>query len=98
MQATFLCLTHNLIVLQEDELRREHGLINKCEDRRRDQRLETEKQAVEKAGRVMSPLREALQRCTQRTVRFIRWLRSYLLRDVPYATILDALRKVYRTP
>ena len=95
MQATFLCLTHNLMVLQEDDLRREHGLINKCEDRRRDQRLETEKQAVEKAGRVMSPLREALQRCTQRTVRFIRWLRSYLLRDVPYATILDALRKVY---
>ena len=97
MQASFLCLTHNLMVLQEEELRREHGLTNKAEDRRRAKRLAAEKEAVTQAGRVLPPLREALQRCTQRTVKFVRWLRSYLLRDVPYASMLDALRKVYRT-
>ena len=41
-------------------------------------------------------LREALQRCTQRTVKFVRWLRSWLFRDVPYNIILNALRKEYR--
>jgi len=97
MQAVFLCLTHNLMVLQEEALRVEHGITNEAEDRRRAQRLTEEKQAVHKAGRVLSPLREALQRCTQRTVKFVRWLRSYLLRNVPWAQILAALRKIYST-
>jgi hypothetical protein len=97
MQAVFLCLTHNLMVLHEHELRVEHGITNEAEDRRRAKRLTQEKKAVKKAGRVLPALREALQRCTQRTVKFIRWLRSYLLRDVPYVRMLAALREEYRT-
>ena len=97
MQAVFLCLTHNLMVLQEESLRGEHGIVNEAEDRRRAQRLAEEKEAVHQAGRVLSPLREALQRCTQRTVKFVRWLRSYLLRNVPWPQILAALRLAYRT-
>ena len=96
MQAVFLCLAHNLMVLYERELRQEHGITNEAEDRRRAKRLKEEKEAVKKAGRILTPLREALQRCTQRTVKFIRWLRSYLFRDVPYTSILNALRKEYR--
>ena len=99
MQAVFLCLTHNLMVLQEESLRVEHGITNEAEDRRRAQRLAEEKEAVHQAGRVLTPtpLREALQRCTQRTVKFVRWLRSYLLRNVPWTHILAALRKIYST-
>ena len=96
MQAVFLCLAHNLMVLYELELRQEHNITNEAEDRRRAKRLTEEKKAVAKAGRVLTPLREALQRCTQRTVKFIRWLRSYLFRDVSYPAILNALRKEYR--
>ena len=97
MQAVFLCLTHNLMVLQVESLRVEHGITNEAEDRRRAQRLTEEKEAVHKTGRVLSPLREARQRCTQRTVKFVRWLRSYLLRNVPWPQILAALRKIYCT-
>lgn len=96
MQAVFLCLAHNLMVLHEQELLQEHGITNEAEDRRRAERLTEEKNAVKKAGRVLTPLREELQRCTQRTVKFIRWLRTWLLRDVPYPEILDALRYEYR--
>ena len=96
MQAVFLCLAHNLMVLYERELRQKHGITNEAEDRRRAKRLTEEKAKVTKAGRVLTPLREAIQRCTQRTVKFVRWLRSWLFRDVPYAGILNALRKEYR--
>ena len=96
MQAVFLCLAHNLMVLHERELRQEHGITNVAEDRRRAKRLAEEKKAVSAAGRILSPLREALQRCTQRTVKFVRWLRSWLFCDVSYSKILDALRKEYR--
>ena len=84
------------MVLHERELRQEHGITNEAEDRRRAKRLTEEKEAVHEAGRILTPLREALQRCTQRTVKFVRWLRSWLFRDVSYITILDALRKEYR--
>ena len=96
MQAVFLCLAHNLMVLHERELRQEHGITNVAEDRRRAKRLAEEKKAVSAAGRILPPLREALQRCTQRTVKFVRWLRSWLFCDVSYSKILDALRKEYR--
>ena len=98
MQAVFLCLTRNLLVLQQQVLRQEHGIINEAEDRRRAQRLTKEKAAAKKAGRVLSPLKEALQRCTQHSVKFIRWLRSYLFRNAPWDQMLAALREIYRTP
>lgn len=98
MQAAFLCLAHNLMVLHEEQLRVDHAITNKAEDRRRAKRLTKEKDAVSKAGRRLPELRETFQRCTQRTVKFVRWLRTYLLRDIPYVRILDALRAEYRNP
>ena len=97
MQAVFLCLTHNLMILQEEILHREHGLTNEAEDRRRAKRLADEKQDITKASRTISPLRETLQRCTQRSVKFIRWLRSYLFGEAPWGRMLAALRKAYQT-
>lgn len=96
MQGVFLCLAHNLMVLQEEELRIDHGITNAGENRRRAKRLTEEENAVQKAGRVLSPLRKALQRCTQRTVKFIRWLRTYLLREIPYIRLVAVLREEYR--
>ena len=68
MQGEVLCLAHNLMVLHEDLLLREHGIINKAENRRREKRLRKEQETARAAGRAVSPLRQALQRCTQRTV------------------------------
>ena len=98
MQAEFLCLAHNLMVLHEELLKQEHGIANETENRRREKRLRGDQEAAREAGREVSPLRQALQRCTQRTVKFVRWLRAYLFRAAPWEAVLDALRKVYRTP
>lgn len=97
MQAVFLCLTHNLMVLQEESLHREHGIRNEAEDSRRARRLRAEETTARKAGHVLPPLRKALQRCTQRSVKFVRWLRSFMFRDVPWSRMLAALRLLYRT-
>jgi hypothetical protein len=98
MQGEFLCLAHNLMVLHEDLLLREHGIVNEAENRRREKRLKKEQETARKAGRAVPLLRQALQRCTQRTVKFVRWLRVFLFRDAPWTAILDALSRVYRTP
>ena len=98
MQGEFLCLAHNLMGLHEDLLLREHGIVNEAENRRRETRLKKEQETARKAGRAVPPLRQALQRCTQRTVKFVRWLRVFLFRDAPWTSIVDALRMVYRTP
>ena len=98
MQGEFLCLAHNLMVLHEDLLLREHGIVNEAENRRREKRLKKEQETARKAGRAVPLLRQALQRCTQRTVKFVRWLRAFMFRDAPWTAILDALRRVYRTP
>ena len=98
MQGEFLCLAHNLMVLHEDLLLREHGIVNEAENRRREKRLKKEQETARKAGRAVPLLRQALQRCTQRTVKFVRWLRVFLFRDAPWTAIVDALRMVYRTP
>lgn len=98
MQAVFLCLTHNLMIVQEEILQREHAITNEAEDRRRAKRLADEKLDITKAGRIISPLREALQRCTQRSVKFIRWLRSFLFGSASWDRMLAALREIYRTP
>ena len=97
MQAVFLCLAHNLMILQEEILDREHGITNEAEDRRRAKRLADEKLEITKTNRTLSPLREALQRCTQRSVKFIRWLRSYLFAEASWERMLASLRKAYQT-
>ena len=97
MQAVFLCLTHNLMILQEEILHRGHGITNGAEDRRRAKRLADEKLDITKASRTISPLREALQRCTQRSVKFIRWLRSYLFGQASWDRMLASLRKAYQS-
>lgn len=40
-------------------------------------------------------LQIAIQRLTQRSVKFIRWLRCHLFSPAPYSISLDHLRRLY---
>jgi hypothetical protein len=75
MQAHFLCLAHNLMILCEAELARVHGVRNEAELTRRAHRLEKEEQRLAKENLVLPLLVRTLQRLTVRSVKFIRWLR-----------------------
>lgn len=89
IQAHFLCLTHNLMVLLENQILREEGVENTCERERKDQR----KKEAEKGG--ANFISTALQRFTVRSLKFIRWLRNFLYREARWVDALARLRQIY---
>ena len=95
MQAQFICLTHNLMVLQELHLRTEEGVSNTCEIKRKAQRLEQHRERLAAKNEVLPVLQEAFQRLTQRSVKYLRWLRAYLFVEAPWAAVVLALRDSY---
>jgi len=74
LQAHFLCLAHNPMILCDAELARVHGGRNAAELTRRAPRLEPEEKRLAKENLVRPRLVRTLQRCTGRSVKFIRWL------------------------
>lgn len=98
VQARFLCLTHNLMLLLEEQIRRDTGITNQAEERRRaaevlkrDLRLRAEGQGG------LHPMVRCVQRLTQRAVKFIRWLRHHLDSPRPWDQALARLAKIYAT-
>ena len=81
-QAVFLCLVHNLMVCYEATLAKT-GLRNTAEEERRQKVLTDRTAKVEKTGRKLPFITAGFQRLTQRTVKFIRWLRRFLWQTPP---------------
>ena len=90
-QALFLCLTHNLMVLLEEEIRKVEKIDNEPERKRKAVR----KEEAKKNGANFVAI--ALQRFTVRSLKFIRWLRNHVYRETSWAGALDRLRHVYAT-
>lgn len=94
-QAHFAVLTHNLMLLYEVSLQRRHGVENQAEDQRRAQRTTD---AVDLATRRRYHLPSLLlppRRATQRSVKFIRWLRQSLRDRLAEATAVLRLKLLY---
>lgn len=94
-QAQFLCLAHNLMVLMEAELERSEGIRNQAELARRARRMAAAQSALKQQGRRMPRLAQMVQRLTQRSVKFIRWLRCHLFAKTSYTHALALLRAEY---
>lgn len=95
MQAQFICLAHNLMVLQEHQLKTEEGVNNTIEIKRKAQRLNQEIARLALKNEVLPVLLQDFQRLTQRSVKYIRWLRAYLFFEAPWTTAVAALRRSY---
>ena len=93
-QANFLCLTHNLMVLYEHRLAGA-GLRNETEEKRRGQRLTKRTDLAEKAGRKMPSIISGVQWLTQRSVKYVRWLRHFMWADKPLHEMHATLRLLY---
>ncbi len=91
MHANFTCLTHNLMMLLEDEIEKEDEIGNAPERKRKSERLEEAKESG--AGYVAT----MMQRFTVRSVKFVRWLRNFIYRDAPWGDALARLAKIYST-
>ena len=90
-------LTHNLLLLYEARLEAEHGVSKTAEDHRRQQRRQAAARLARQAGRLISSLRAGVQRATQRSVKFLRWLRYALRENLTEATAVPRLAHSYAT-
>jgi len=96
MQALFICLAHNLMVLQEHRLLVEEEVSNTSEIKRRARRLSDATAKLASRNQVMPVLQQAFQRHTQRSVKYIRWLRAHLFSRAPWQDVVAILRESYR--
>ena len=96
-QALFLALTHHLLLLSEQALEDRHDVHNQAEDQRRRQRLAQCAEQGRKAGHPLSTMVLQARRATQRSVKFIRWIRQSLREQVTEATAVLRLKALYAT-
>lgn len=94
--AWFQCIAHNLVLLFEGDIKRDEGMQDKVEAKKKSIRTKT------RTNREGTPLKQiknfinqAIQRATQRTVRFIRWLRTWLYRRASWRDATARLAKVW---
>ena len=94
MQAHFVALVHNLLLLLQD-WQRHQGVENTAEIQRRQKRVEQQKTELKKTGRTLPLVYTLLQRLTQATFKLIRWLRVHWHRPTSLTQALLQLRSLY---
>lgn len=94
MQGHFVAMTHNLMMLIENDLRNQEGIFDKPELERR---ILRRKKESKKANRKWDQecWQDWLHRSTQRGVKFIRWLRAQLSHHNSWSQSCDALSRLY---
>jgi hypothetical protein len=96
-QALFIAITHNLLLHYEQQLEGQHGVTNHAEDQRRRERIQAAVAKCEKAGQSLSTLVTRARRATQRSVKFIRWVRQAIRDQAAEAVAVLRLRELYAT-
>ena len=91
-QAQLVCITHNLLMIYEHRLEKEHGVRNEAEDQRRAKRADSAAKACEKVGTPLTTLLQGGRKATQCSVKFIRWLRQSI-RDQLKSILAEALKR-----
>jgi len=92
----FECLAHNLALIFELEVKEREDLSDEVESEKQTRRepfLKNREGEVMKSGGNF--INQAVQRATQRTQRFIRWLRVALYREVPWHEAVARLREIW---
>jgi hypothetical protein len=82
----------------EEQIFRETGIRNEAETKRKAQTLvDWDEESNNKGCGGLTILQKAIQRLTQRTLKFIRWLKSYLDTKRTWTQALAPLAKIYAT-
>ena len=97
MQANFTCLVHNLMVVLEEELAEDDEVHDKGELTRRKNRHRQLNQRVKSKGKQLPLAQQTVARPTQRTQKFIRWLRNHCWIQASWPQARRALKRIYAT-
>jgi len=92
IQAKFIVLTLNLLLIFERTLETEEGIVDEKVQKLRRQRLEKDIAKAADEGRTLSTMLTAPKRATQRSVQFIRWLLDELALPSSWRCAMDNLR------
>lgn len=98
--AIFECLTHNLLLLFEQYLGHSEGLRDELEEKKQQGRAKSTTITSVAAGIIRTAgnfINTALTRATQRTQRFIRWVRVWIYKQAPWRDSIARLREVWAT-
>jgi len=96
--AIFECLAHNLLLLFEQYLGHSEGLRDELEEKKSQGRSKAVAAASAADGIVRTAqnfINTALDRATQRTQRFIRWVRVWIYKQAPWGDSIARLREVW---
>jgi hypothetical protein len=94
-QGQLIAITYNLIRLTEEHLEIQHEITNVAEDKRRKKRKVQLCWKSEKKGQLVSSLRLGATRATQRSVKFIRWLRVSMRKQLTVPAAAAHLKASY---
>ena len=94
--ALFECLAHNLSLIFEVLIKEQEGLSDEVETVKNKGRQATR---TNREGQRLGPksnfINEVVQRASQRTLRYLRWLRNWLYIEAPWSHALDRLAYVW---
>ena len=90
--AIFECLAHNLLLLFEQHIRQSEGLCDETESEKQRGRTKGSAGILPALGNFINT---AVQRATQRTARFIRWVRVWIYKQAPWSESIARLRQIW---
>ena len=91
-QALFITLAHNLLLMLEKKLEVEEDITDEKVRRKQAKRLAMDIQKAQRAGRTPNCLVENVTRATQRSLQFIRWLRTGLTLNTSWEKAVEQVR------
>jgi hypothetical protein len=94
MQAQFICIAHNLMLILEQCLKKE-GVENEIENNRRHKRLDKALASTKTRRDKLPVFLTTPKRPTQLSVKFIRWLRNNLYTNTSWLEAMWALKRIY---
>ena len=94
MQAQFICLAHNLMLIFEDWLKKQ-GVDNEIENKRRNKRLKKSLTLAQLNKEALPIFLTTPKRPTQRSVKFIGWLRNNLFMNTSWRDAMGSLERIY---
>ena len=94
-QALLITITHNLLLCYKQDLEKRCELENKAEAERRGRRRQAAGQSGVRSGWPLPALALEARRVTQRSVKFIRWLRHALREKLTEAVAVPHLKQLY---
>ena len=94
MQAQFVCIAHNLMLILEQCLKKE-GVENEIENSRRQKRLDKALASSKTRKDKLPVFLTTPKRPTQLSLKFIRWLRNNLYANTSWMVAMGALKRIY---